>query len=196
MANKEHSKKEVLCCNCGKEFLCEYWRTIKRKNLFCSKKCEGEFRKKQSDLNCTCDFCGQKFHMKPSRLSKKHKHTYCSIECHRQAKKIYMLGKQNHQYGLLGDKNPTWKSNERISSYGYKLIRDLTHPFANSDGFVFEHRLIAEKELLNNTNSVVINNKKYLSKDYVVHHIDFNRLNNNIIKSTELSDENKKGDTA
>ena len=118
--------------------------------------------------------------MKPSRLSKKHKHTYCSIECHRQAKKIYMLGKQNHQYGLLGDKNPTWKSNERISSYGYKLIRDLTHPFANSDGFVFEHRLIAEKELLNNTNSVVINNKKYLSKDYVVHHIDFNRLNNQI----------------
>lgn len=45
---------------------------------------------------------------------------------------------------------------------------------------MFEHRLVAEKFLLNDENSVEIDGKKYLSKDYVVHHLDFNRLNNDV----------------
>lgn len=43
---------------------------------------------------------------------------------------------------------------------------------------VFEHRLVAEKYLLNDLNSVDVNGKRYLSKDYSVHHMDMNRLNN------------------
>jgi hypothetical protein len=90
----------------------------------------------------------------------------------------YMKGNGNHQYGLRGNLNSSWKSDERISYYGYKLIRCLDHPFKNCDGFVFEHRLVAEKFLLDDTNSVMIDGKLYLSPDYDVHHIDFNRLNN------------------
>ena len=89
-----------------------------------------------------------------------------------------MKGANNSQYGLRDNKNLSWKSDEKISSYGYRLIRCLNHPFANSDGFMLEHRLIAGKFLLNNENSVKINGVLYLSPNFHVHHIDFNRLNN------------------
>lgn len=91
-----------------------------------------------------------------------------------------MTGENNHQYGLRGSLNASWKSDEKISIYGYRLIRDLTHPFANCDGFVFEHRLVAEKYLLTDENSVEINGKRYLSNDFQVHHKDHNRLNNSV----------------
>lgn len=38
--------------------------------------------------------------------------------------------------------------------------------------------MVAEKYLLTEENSIEINGQKYLSPDYDVHHIDFNRLNN------------------
>lgn len=176
---KEHAKRMVECKWCKQEFLCEYWRIQKRKNLFCSKKCENNYRKSKSELNCTCEVCGKLFHRKQSHIDK-YKHLYCSIECHRKAKQEYMLGAKNHQYGLLGDKNASWKSDERISYYGYRLIRVIDHPFRNSDDMVFEHRLVAEKYLLTDENSVEIDGKKYLAEEYVVHHIDFNRLNNDV----------------
>ena len=178
----EYMHKQLINCdNCGKQFMCEPWRIRKRKNLFCSKKCEGEFRHNQTqkDLNCICEVCGKKFHRKEFQI-KKNNHNYCSPECHAIAKQNYMRGENNHQYGLKGELNASWKSDEKISHYGYKLIRKIDHPFANSDGFVFEHRLVAEKYLLNNDNSVEINGTLYLHPDYIVHNIDFDRLNNDV----------------
>lgn len=130
-----------------------------------------------SENNVTCPICGKKFHLKPSKLIKGKNH-YCSRECHRVAKMEYMKGDKNHQYGLRGSKNPTWKSDRKLSRYGYRQVRCLDHPFKDHADFVFEHRLVAEQYLLNNDNSVVINGKRYLSPDYVVHHKDFDRLNN------------------
>lgn len=46
------------------------------------------------------------------------------------------------------------------------------------DGFVFEHRLVAEEYLLDDKNSVEIDGKRYLSRDYDIHHIDENKRNN------------------
>lgn len=177
--NKKPHKIAVQCDNCGKSFMCENWRVKTREHLFCSKQCEGEYRKSQTKLNCICPICGTHFHVKPYRV-KKSKNNYCSKECHRIAKMQYMKGENNHQYGLKGNLNASWKSDERISFYGYKLIRQLDHPFANCDGFVFEHRLIAEKYLLTDKNSIEINGNKYLNLEYDVHHKDFNRLNNNV----------------
>lgn len=91
-----------------------------------------------------------------------------------------MQGARNHQFGLTGSKNATWKSDEKISNYGYKMIRIPNHPFCNIDGFVFEHRLVAEKYLLNDGNSVEVNNKKYLNPNFVVHHKNFNKLDNRV----------------
>lgn len=126
--------------------------------------------------NATCPVCGKKFHLKPSKLAKD-KHHYCSRTCHIEAKKEYMKGEKNHQYGITGEKNASWKNGRRTTKYGYYMVYAPGHPFSR-DRCVLEHRLIAEKYLLNEENSIEINGKRYLSPNYVVHHIDFDRKNN------------------
>lgn len=128
--------------------------------------------------NCECFVCGKKMHRKPYWLKKARHHTYCSKECHYKDKKRYMSGEGNHQYGLKGKLNASWKTDVKISNYGYRMIRLLNHPMAEKDGFVFEHRLVAEQYLLNDENSVEINGKRYLNPEYHVHHINENRLDN------------------
>ena len=127
--------------------------------------------------NCQCDVCGKRFHRKPSQIAKSKGH-YCSVECHAAAKKLLMQGAGNHQYGLKGQKNSSWKSDVKESRYGYIAVRCPNHPFRGKDDFVFEHRLVAEKYLLTNENSVEIEGKKYLRHDYVVHHKNFDRMDN------------------
>lgn len=168
-----------ICSNCGNEVKIYHNSRLNHKDIFCSKKCEGEYRSKNVALNCKCDFCGKLFHKKPSHipLSKTH---FCCQKCFAEYKKINFCGENNHQYGLKGNKNSSFKSDERITTQGYKRIRVLDHPFRNKADFVFEHRLIAEKYLLNEENSVEINGKKYLKPNYEVHHIDRNRLNNDV----------------
>lgn len=129
--------------------------------------------------NCTCPICGNKFHLKPYALSRAKRH-FCSKECFYIAKKDDMKGENNHQYGLKGNKNASWISDRKKSRFGYVQIRCLEHPFKDLQGFVFEHRLIAERFLLNDTNSVVVNGKKYLSPDFVVHHKNFDRQDNRV----------------
>ena len=168
-------KKIFFCDNCGEEIKTYRPNKENRIHYFCCKKCESEFRKKETSLNAVCTVCGKPYHVKPKDLKTT---KYCSRKCQNEAKKTYMKGNGNHQYGLTGDNNSSWKGGRKISSYGYVLIWKPEHPFANGDGNVFEHRLVAEKYLLDDENSVVINGKKYLSKEYCIHHIDFDRTNN------------------
>lgn len=164
------------CANCNKDVEIRHKDRLNRKHIFCCKKCEGEYRRNQN-LNMVCPICNKKFHLKPY-LKEKYKTHYCSKHCQAIAKSIYMKNEGNHQYGLLGSKNASWKSDEKLTTYGYIKIRCLDHPFKDCDGFVFEHRLVAEKYLLTEENSVIINNKKYLNPTLIVHHKDFNKLNN------------------
>lgn len=134
-----------------------------------------------AELNCVCPICGTKFHKKPSAI-KKCKNSYCSKECHRIAKMDYMSGDKNHQYGLKGEKNASWGGQIRkMTTYGYISVYVPEHPFADKDGRVLEHRLEAEKHLLDNENSVEINGKRYLSPYYVVHHKNFDRTDNRVL---------------
>ena len=173
------------CDNCGKPIEIRHKKRLENKNIFCGKKCEGEFRKKQIEknddayYNCECPICSRKFHLKPYQKNKYKTH-YCSRKCFAEAKKTIMKGEGNHQYGIKGSKNASWKKDRKITVYGYAKIRSLNHPFKDCDGFVFEHRLIAEKYLLNEDNSIEINGELYLKENYVVHHIDGNKLNNNV----------------
>lgn len=167
------------CDNCGIDIEIRHKDRMNRKNVFCCKTCEGEYRKNQSELNVECVVCHKKMHRKPYRLTNV-KYPVCSVECHNILNSTIYQKDGNPNYGNRGSKNPIWKSDEKISYYGYRLIRCLDHPFVNCDGFVFEHRLIAEQYLLNDENSVIVNGHKYLSPDYIVHHIDFDRLNNDV----------------
>lgn len=48
----------------------------------------------------------------------------------------------------IGKKNGMWKGGKVITSHGYILIRvGATHHLADSRGYAYEHRLVAEKKL-------------------------------------------------
>ena len=140
---------------------------------------EGGEQKEDKYLNCTCPVCGKRFHLKPSRI-KICKNNYCSKACHNKAKEEYCKGKNNHQYGLKGKLNASWKRDKKVSRYGYIQIRCPDHPYKDGYDFVFEHRLVAEKYLLNDDNSVLRNGKRYLNPEYIVHHINHNRQDNRV----------------
>jgi len=55
------------------------------------------------------------------------------------------------------------------SKDGYILIRKLNHPNCTKDGYVLEHRLVVEKEI-----------GRYLEFNEVVHHINGDKLDNNM----------------
>lgn len=167
-----------ICKNCGVEINIYHKKRIEAKNVFCSRKCCYEY-KENENKNCVCPICNKKFHSKKSHIDKC-KNVYCSRECFKIAKTEYMKGKGNHQFGLKGSLNASWKSDKIISTYNYVQIRKMDHPFKDKRGFVFEHRLIAEKYLLDNNNSIEINGQRYLCPDYCVHHIDGNKLNNSV----------------
>ena len=175
----------IQCEYCGKEFDCIPSRYKKAKHHYCSKQCQGKARKKANKsnpdyYNCECVVCGKKFHLKPYHLNKYSTHT-CSPECTKEQQRRRMTGENNHQYGLKGELNSSFKFEyKRITTYGYYEIYVPNHPFCDKDGYVLEHRIIAEKYLLNDENSMIINGEKFLKKEYVVHHKDFNRLNNDV----------------
>lgn len=182
----------IKCDNCGKEIKRPPSMISKNFNV-CCKWCEVEYRKTKLHktdewLNCTCPICKTRFHRKQYAINKT-KNLCCSKECSIELRKITCSGENNHQYGLKGRLNASWKSDIRITKFGYITERHLDHPFATKEGFVLQHRIIAEKYLLNDENSVSINGKRYLKEDYVVHHIDFDRQNNRVENLMVMSKE-------
>lgn len=67
-----------------------------------------------------------------------------------------------------GNKNPRWLGGNFISR-GYRFIYSPKHPLRNIKGYVREHLFILYKHLSGN-----------IKKSNVIHHIDKNKLNNNI----------------
>lgn len=138
-----------------------------------------------AENNVTCYICKTPFHLKLSHLEKRvHKDKItCSRLCSSMARKEIMNGENNHQFGLKGELNSSHISDIRTSSYGYILVRASTHPLAHYDGYMMLHRLIYE-EYLRSVNDydylIEINNNWYLNPAYVIHHVDGNRLNNNL----------------
>lgn len=169
----------MTCDCCGKDFVCEHLERLNHKHHFCSKQCEGQYKKEHNPNYFPCPICGTLVYVKPHLQNNAHPHC-CSMECLRKLRAEIYLGENNPNYGNRGSKNPIWKSDTKVSPYGYILVRCPDHPFANCDGFVFEHRLVAEKYLLTEENSVIVDGTRYLSPKYDVHHIDFNRQNNDV----------------
>lgn len=167
----------VKCENCGKE---EIVSPSRAKNyITCSRKCFGEYKKNNQNLNVICSICGKKFHMKQSHIDNRKHSICCSRNCSSKWRTRFMVGSNNHQFGLTGDKNSSFKS-YTTERHDYLYDYAPEHPFADKNGRVRQHRLIAEKHHKNNPRVafVKINGEYYIRQDYDVHHIDFSTQNN------------------
>ena len=174
-----------VCEICGKEFSVIKCRENTAK--YCSIACQR--KSLNGDNNCVCPICGKPFHSKPYHL-KRYGHSlgnYCSRECLTEARKILFSGSGNHQYGLKGPLNASYKG-EVIPQKNHKLIEQMVyrpnHPFCSKSGRVKLHRLLVEENyhLFDLKYFIKINGKYYLSPKISVHHKDGNH-NNNIIEN-------------
>lgn len=153
---------------------------------FCSYKCYEEWQKWNKEPNCECAVCGKKMYIKPSRLKKNKNGITCSIECASKLKSKYMSGENNHQFGLIGNKNASFKGEEIISEFGYILEYCPGHPYphdrSNNTTRVFQHRLVIERnsDKFNNEYFEVIDGWKVLKPIYNVHHINEIKTDNRL----------------
>ena len=146
----------VKCDYCGKDVSITPSQQTRNKHFFCNVECSSAF-KRRNQVKLICPICKKEFYRKQSWVSrlKNVNDATCSKECYAKLKSINFTGKNNHQYGLTGSKNASWKSDVRHKNDNrYTLIRSETHPFRDKANFVPEHRLIAEKYLLNENNSI------------------------------------------
>lgn len=176
-------KVQKVCEFCENDFEVDHWRKDTAK--FCGRECSDASKKAEDNTICTQ--CGNSFHIKQSqknRYSRTHGY-FCSRECHSDFKKEVMQGEGNHQFGLKGDKNSSFKGYE-IPKNNHNLIDYRVykpdHPFCDKEGRVLKHRLKVERFyfLFKQKYFLKIGDKKYLRPDVHVHHKDNNHCNNRI----------------
>jgi dUTP pyrophosphatase len=96
-----------------------------------------------------------------------------------------MSGSNNHQFGLRGSLNASFKgelTEKRNGTTNDFWIYVPNHPFCNKSGRVKYHRFLVEQlyHLFDPNSFVVIDGKSYLKPELYVHHIDGNHDNNDI----------------
>ena len=172
----------MICKQCKKEYNTQ---NPKLPNNICSNKCYNEFQKWNKEPNYECPICHKKFYVAPYRLKRvKHKLT-CSIECASKLKSQYMSGEGNHQYGLKGKLNSSFKGTElerKNNSVIDILVYDPSHPYSDKDGRVKKHRLLVEQnyELFDKKFFIKEGGRIVLKKEYQVHHKDGDHNNNDV----------------
>jgi hypothetical protein len=138
--------------------------------------------------NCQCSICGVKMWVKPSRLRRQIHGVSCSKECGKILRSRYMTGEGNHQFGLTGELNSSYKHDEKINSAGYIMENVPGHPKGGKirdrgkATYILKHRLIIErnygkfpKELFENICGWIV-----LKDCYDVHHINEDKTDNRL----------------
>ena len=147
--------------------------------------------KKELELNVVCANCGKAYHLKPYQLYRNRptKGFFCSRQRSNEFKKTWFRGENNHQFGLKGEKNASFKGQETYKRNHRHLdikVYAPNHPFADANGRVKKQRLLVEEnyQLFDEKYFVIINGKHYLPNNIAVHHKDLNH-NNNAIENLE-----------
>lgn len=173
---------EKTCQTCGKIFFVPHWRLSAK---YCSPDCRQVAL--HAPANVVCPACGKLFHRKPSYIKrfKGNEGFYCSKECSKMGDRIRMTGSRNHQYGLRGKLNASFKEEELPrKNHNNTDIKVFApgHPYRDKNNRVLKHRLVVEDNfgLFEKKWFIVIGGKHYLRKEAVVHHIDGNHDNNDI----------------
>lgn len=139
--------------------------------------------------NVRCTQCGKWFYRKPSAITRfgNHQGHFCSRECCYENKKTYFRGENNHQFGLKGHLNASFKgefTEKRNVRQNDIWIYVPDHPFRNKSGRVKYHRYLVETNyssgLFDPACFIMINGTWYLKPELYVHHKDGNHDNNDI----------------
>lgn len=181
---------QKVCEVCGKKFSVIKCREKTAK--YCCRQCSDYAWTLKRDNNVVCTECGKKFHMKASQIKRYSRRMgfFCSLECETKYRAMWFRGANNHQYGLRGDKNASYKGIElpkkNHKNIDFRVYSPL-HPFADRNGRVLKHRLEVEKnaELFNLLFFIEIDGAKFLKKEFVVHHRDGDH-SNNLIENLEI----------
>ncbi|MDQ7067775.1 MAG: HNH endonuclease [Sulfurimonas sp.] len=127
--------------------------------------------------NYKCVICGNDMYIRPSAIKKSKGWGFaCSKECGKINRSKHTIGLSNHQYGVKGERNASFKGHRKISTYGYVLIYIPEHPRANHAWYVFEHLLVMENHIGRPLKYYGFKNKN----NEVCHHIDRDKQNNSI----------------
>jgi hypothetical protein len=124
---------------------------------------------------CKCDYCGKEFERPVSNLKKNQfccrEHYWKWLKKHRKGFKHSRESREKIRKSKIGNKNHRWKGGRIYTDKGYVLIYSPDHPNSVKGGYMFEHRLVAEKSM-----------GRYLTGDELVHHKngirDDNRIEN------------------
>lgn len=132
-----------------------------------------------------CDVCGKVCQERKSHYDKSEYH-YCSRACFNKHKQITFKGEKNHQFGLRGSLNSSFKNEvtrKKNNSVNERLVYvGEWYQKPTESGRVKEHRFLVE---LNHDKYPPeffekIGDWWYLRDKIEVHHIDFNHNNNEL----------------
>ena len=173
---------EKICQTCGKKFFVPHWR---KNAKFCCMECQ--HKSLHGSNNAICTYCGKSFHIKQSQIDRYNRNCgiFCSRECMNEYRRIWFTGSNNHQFGLKGRLNSSFKDKD-LEHKNHNFIDTFvycpTHPYADKNGRVARHRLVVElnSTLFNDECFEVVNGVKVLKKGLVVHHKDGNHCNDKI----------------
>lgn len=174
---------EKTCAICG----CKFTVPQRRKDTakYCSPSCRQEGLKAAN--NAVCTTCGKPFHLKKYQMERYNRTMgfFCCRECARIARVDFMSGDGNHQYGLRGGENSSFKGEEiphKNNSVVDIMVYMPQHPRADKNGRVAKHRLVVEQNasLFGLDFFDFVNGFLVLKDGYIVHHKDGDHDNNNV----------------
>ena len=145
-----------VCTVCSKNF---HYYIGSVSGRFCSRKCLLKTKRKI----VKCKFCN-----KSMKLQKSDKTKFCSQIC---------MGKWNKKNGTFAMENsPWWRGGRYPDTEGYIHVKCPSHPAADCEGYVREHRLVIEESI-----------GRYLLPREIVHHKNKNVADNRL-ENLELMD--------